>query len=110
VNSLGEARAAAKAAASRGVALTLVSPPGAAAYLGIGFFWALVEEVRAEFPAVRVDAVMDCGDDPGWALAALRVGFRSIILGGNRRAHARVALIARAMGARLLARPRRRSR
>jgi len=105
VGTLDEARAALRAAAARGVAATLVNPPGAAAYLGAGFLWAVVEAARAEVPGVAVEAVMDCGDDPGWALAALRTGFKSIVLGGNRRARARVAAIARAMGARLLARP-----
>ena len=105
MHSLEEARAALNAAAARGAAATLVSPPGAAAYLGVGFFWAVVEAARAEVPGVALEAVMDCGDDPGWALAALRTGFKSVVLGGNRRARARVAAIARAMGARLLLRP-----
>ncbi len=88
--------------------VVLVSTPDAAATLGVGFFWALVEEARAAYPALRVDAVMDCGDAPGYALAALRMGFRTIVLRGDPRARARVAAIARAMGARLLARPPRR--
>lgn len=106
VHALEHARAALAAAAAAGVPAVLVSPPGAAAYLGVGYFWALVEAARGEFPGVAVEAVMDCGDDPGFALAALRMGFKAVALGGNRRARARVAAIARAMGARLVARPR----
>lgn len=105
MHTLDEARAALGDARRRALSATLVSPPGAAAYLGVGFFWAVVEAARAEAPEVEVEAVMDCRDDPGWALAALRTGFKSVVLGGNRRARARVAAIARAMGARLLARP-----
>jgi hypothetical protein len=110
VHSLDEARAMLAAAREHGLAARLVSPPGAAAYLGVAYFWALVEAARAEFPDVAVDAVMDCGDDPGWALSALRTGFKRVVLGSNRRARARVAAIARALGARLVARAPRATR
>lgn len=83
VASLAEARAALEQGRAAGVGVTLFSPPGAAAYLGVGFFWALVEAARADVPGVEVEAVMDCGDDPGWALAALRTGFKAVVLGGH---------------------------
>lgn len=103
VRSLAEARAV-LAEAPRGP-IVLVSPPDAAASLGVGFCRALVEVARAEFPAIDIEAVMDCGDAPGHALAALRMGFKEVVLRGDPRARARVAAIARGMGARLLARP-----
>jgi hypothetical protein len=106
VASLAEARTVLAQAAGRPV--VLVSPPNAAAYLGVGFFWALVEAARAEFPDLPVEGVMDCGAAPGFALSALRTGFKTIVLHGDPRARARVAAIARAGGARLLARPPRR--
>jgi len=105
VASLEAARAALGAARTAQSAITLVSPPGSAANLGIGYFWALIEAATAEFPDVAIAAVMDCGDEPGWALAALRTGFKSVALGGDRRARDRVAAIARKLGARVLARP-----
>lgn len=105
VRSLDEARTVLQSAQAAGAVATLVSPPNAAATLGLGFFWALVAAARSEAPGVAVEAVMDCGDDPGWALAALRTGFTSVVLRGDRRARARVAAIARAVGARILARP-----
>jgi hypothetical protein len=103
VRSLAEARAVLAAASVAKV--VLVSPPGAAAYLGVGFFAALVDAARAEFPGIAIEAVMDCGEDPGWALSALRMGFKAIALRGDPRARARVAAIARAMGARVLVGP-----
>jgi hypothetical protein len=103
VGSLAEARAVLAEAAGRPV--VLVSPPNAAAYLGVGFFWALVEAARAEFPGVAIESVMDCGDASGFALSALRTGFKAVVLRGDPRARARVAAIARTTGARLLARP-----
>ena len=102
VHSLAEARAV-LAGAARG-RVTLVSPPAAAAYLGVAFFRALVDAARAEFPGIAIEAVMDCGDAPGYALSALRMGFTTIVLRGDPRARARVAAIARAGGARILAR------
>ncbi|MNC97190.1 hypothetical protein D3C83_147720 [compost metagenome] len=65
----------------------------------------MIEAARAEEPGVAVEAVMDCGADPGWALAALRTGFTAVVLGGNRDARARVTAIARRLGARVLAVP-----
>src|SRR5262245_56869264 len=110
VRSFDEARQALAVGHAAGAAVTLLSPPGAAAYLGVGFFWALVEAARAEFPRVLAKAVMDCGEDPGWALAALRTGFECVVLRGNPRARARVAAIARAMGATVLRHPPRTGR
>ena len=106
VHSLAAARAVLAAAKADGAGrVVLVSPPDAAAYLGVGYFAALVEAARAEFPAIAIEAVMDCGGDPGYALSALRMGFTSVVLRGHPGAHARVAAIARAMGARVLRDP-----
>jgi hypothetical protein len=105
VHSLAEARAALVAGRAACLPVVLVSPPDAAAYLGVGYFWALVEAARAEFSQTRIEAVMDCGEAPGFALSALRMGFRTVVLRGDPRARARVAAIARALGARLLLRP-----
>jgi hypothetical protein len=102
VASLGEARAALTIAREEGSAAVLVSPPGAAAYLGVGFFAALIDAARVEFPDVAIEGAMDCGADPGHALAALRLGFKTVVLRGHPRAHARVTAIAGAMGARVL--------
>lgn len=103
VRSLAEVRAV--LAAERVATAVLVSPPGAAGYLGVGFFAALVDAARDEFPRIAIEAVMDCGEDPGWALSALRMGFKTIVLRGDPRARARVAAIARAMGAHVVTRP-----
>jgi len=102
VHSLDEARVALAAARAARTRATLVSPPGAAAYLGVGYFAALIEAARAELPDVAFEGVMDCGDDPGFALSALRMGLKCVVLRGDTRARARVAAIARAMGARVL--------
>jgi hypothetical protein len=104
VHSLADARAALAAGQAAGVPVVLVSPPDAAAYMGVGFFWALVEAARAEFAGVAAAAVMDCGAAPGFALSALRTGFKAVVLRGDPRPRARVAAIARELGAEVLAR------
>lgn len=100
---LDSALAAIRLARAERATLVLMSPPDAAAYLGAAYFWALVEAARAEEPSVTVDAVMDCGDGPGWALGALRTGFKTVVLTGNEEARVRVSAIARRLGARVLA-------
>ena len=101
VHSLQQARAALAAAASLGKPLTLLSGAGAASYAGPGWFLEVVRQARLAQSDVAVSAVLDCADQPGRALAALRLGMKRLRLGGNRRARARVAAIAQAMGAEL---------
>lgn len=72
VRSLDEARAALVAAG--GEPCRLHSPPGAAAQHGIGWWLALTRVLGEEFPGRPFEAVLDCGDAPGLALAAIRAG------------------------------------
>ncbi len=78
VHSLAEARAAVSAAAGLGVPVTLASAPEAAGYLGALWFRELVAMVSEERPEVRVNAVLDCGDQPGHVMAALRQGLKRV--------------------------------
>lgn len=88
VHDHAQARAALSVAAELGVAVTLQSPDGAAGYLGPGYFRGL-------------DVVLDCGDAPGHALAALRAGVKRIRLRAAPEVLARVADIAGQRGAEL---------
>jgi hypothetical protein len=83
------------------VPLTLLSGRGAAGYAGPGWFLAVVRLAHAAHPEVAVTAILDCADQPGRALGALRAGAKVLRLGGNAQARKRVAAIAGAMGARL---------
>ncbi len=76
VHGLAEARLA----LSVGLPVTLLSAPGAALHAGCGWWRALVRQARAEFSSVKVAEVLDCGDGAGQALAALRMGQRSLVL------------------------------
>ena len=71
VHHLEQARAALAAAAEAGCAIELRSAPGAAGYAGVGYLKALGEQAGQEL-------VIDCGEDAGLAMAALRTGCRRL--------------------------------
>ena len=98
VHSLEDARAALAAAAELGVPIALRSAPGAAAYLGPQIFRAIIEAARAEYPEVNAVGVLDCGEDAGFALAALRHGIERVRVNLPAETRARVADIARQHG------------
>ncbi len=102
-HSLAHARAALAAAAEAGVAITLQSAPGAAAYAGAGYLKAIADQAAAEHPDVDMTAVIDCGADAGIAMAALRIGWQRVVFSGPAKVRAKLADIAARTGARLVA-------
>jgi hypothetical protein len=104
VHGLAQARAALAAAGPQGV--LLLSALGAGGFAGPGWFHALVAQAAAAHPGVPHAAALDCADQAGSALAALRAGLRLVVLDGACPAFAAVAAAAAQTGARLLpARP-----
>jgi fructose/tagatose bisphosphate aldolase len=99
VHSLEQARAALAAAAALGTAVTVESAAGAGAYAGPLWFKALIEEARREHPTVAVSAVLDCAEEAGTALAALRAGLERVRFTGPEETRRRLAEIAEARGA-----------
>lgn len=99
VHSLAHARAAIEAAARLRVPVVVESAKGAAGYAGPMWFLEVVRAARAGHPKVNVTAVMDCGDSPGYALAALRAGCRAIRIDAPRPVKAKIKAIARQYGA-----------
>ena len=80
IHGIEDLRAALEAAASLNRALTVLSIPGAAGSAGAPWFHALIQAGSAEFPQVALTGVLDCADQPGHALAALRTGCRDLLL------------------------------
>jgi 2-keto-3-deoxy-6-phosphogluconate aldolase len=78
IHSLGHAVAALAAACTRGTAVTVASAPGAALTVGPGWFKAVIEQACERYPGVAVTAILDCGDEPGAAMAALRAGLKHL--------------------------------
>ena len=98
--------AALRAAREQGTTPTLVTPEDAAAFYGAGYLAALQDRAREEFPDVAFTLIVDCGDGPGYALACLRAGVKTISMQPlNNQIHDKIADIARQMGAELVRRP-----
>lgn len=95
-----EARRAAAAAAAVSAPLTLLSPPGAAAYGGCGWFAAVARQAAADLPADwPLFWVLDCADQAGDALEALAEGARRVVFLGPAEAARRLEAVAAARGA-----------
>jgi hypothetical protein len=99
VHNAAHARAAAAAAAAAGRPVLLRSAEGAAGYAGALWFQEVIKLAQAAHPQADIAASLDCGDAPGHALGALRQGIKLVRLRTRRAVVAKVAAIARQMGA-----------
>ncbi len=97
VHGLAEAIAALAEAGPDGV--LLLSARGAAGSLGAGWFLAILAAAATAYPGVPYRAALDCADQPGHALAALRAGARLLVLDPDCPAFAAVAGAAAELGA-----------
>jgi len=91
--------AALQAAAELNVPVTLASAAGAGAFAGPRWFFAVVAEAARTHPGATYDAVVDCADEPGTAMAALRAGARRVGFSGPEEARQKLAEIAAATNA-----------
>ena len=98
---LADAMRAGAVAHELGLAIRLFSAPDAAASMGPAWFRNIVSELERTYPALDVEAVLDCGDAAGYALAALRAGVKIIRFSGNPSTTRKIADIAGKYGARL---------
>ena len=83
VHSLDHARAALDAARRAGVSVALISAPGAAAYVGPGWFVQLLNQLTEDETRDLAQAYLDCGPRPGDVLAAYRAGVPGVIFTGR---------------------------
>ncbi len=90
-------------ASAPGRAFTALSAPGAAIFAGPGWWLALIRQARARHTGLIAADILDCADAPGLALAALRLGQRTLILDPACPAFAAVAATAAPIGATVLA-------
>ncbi len=87
-----------KAAADAGVAVALLSAPGAALAGGCGWWHALARQARAAVPEADFIDILDCAGAPGAAMAALREGQVHLLLDGACPGYAAVSGAAGVMG------------
>ena len=99
VHHLEQARASLRAATEAGCAIQLRSAPGAAGYAGVGYLKALGDQAGHEL-------LVDCGDDAGLVMAALRTGCRRIVFSGGDEVRRRLSDMAEQLGAALVAETR----
>jgi hypothetical protein len=92
VHHLEQARAALAAAAELGYPIELRSAAGAAGYAGVGY-------LKAFGDAVGHELLIDCGDDAGLVMAALRTGCRRVAFSGSQELGRRLADMAQQLGA-----------
>lgn len=96
-----DAVAALTAAASLDRPVRLKSPFVVAASLGPQVAWSMFRQASAVVPEAVATWVLDCGDETGLALAALRVGVSEVQVAAPSAARARVEDIAAQLGARV---------
>jgi hypothetical protein len=102
IHSLAHAVAALSAAAEAGRPIVLASAPGAGIYAGSGWFREMVRTAREAVPEAQLSAILDCGDDAGAAMAAIRAPLAAIVFTGRADVAARLGDIAEQSGATLL--------
>jgi hypothetical protein len=100
VSNLAQARAALDAARVAGETIALASPPDAAIQYGVLFFVKLSEQLAIEYPELKPDIAVDCGDRADLAHDAMRLGLKSIVFRGDPRAAAKLADIAASLAIR----------
>ncbi len=99
VHGLAQARAALRP----GYPVALLSGGAAAGYAGCLWWRELIAAARAAHPATPALDILDCGDAPGWAMAALRAGQRILVLSPACPAFPAVASAAAGIGSVVLA-------
>jgi hypothetical protein len=102
IHSLAQAIAALRAALKADRQLVLTSAPGAGSYVGPAWFGALVVAAREAVPDAHFSILLDCGDDVGAALAAIRSEIEGVVFTGRADVARRLADIAHQHGVRFV--------
>jgi hypothetical protein len=82
-HSFSHVDAALGAATGSKIGVALVTPPGGAATAGPEIYLEMYRQGHAHFPEAESNATIDCGDNAGIAMRALRCGWRNIVFTGD---------------------------
>ena len=99
IHNLDQATMALQTACECNQAVTLRSTPDAAAYLSPVVFKAMIEEAAAAVPGASFKAVLDCGNQAGLVMNALRQEIHHIRADLRDNIHAKVSSMAEQSGA-----------
>ncbi len=102
IHSLGDARQAFEKSSG---SIVLMSAPNATASLGVVGFLEMVTAAAAEYAHREFIAILDCGDQAGLAMNALRLGAKDICVDLPQDVRTKIEDIAKQCGARLHDRP-----
>ena len=80
IHGIYHARASCRAALGKGQLVSIWSAFGASSYMGPRWFFEIIRLVRSEFPNLKILGILDCGDQPGDALAAIETGVEALAL------------------------------
>jgi hypothetical protein len=94
IHDLSQATIALETALACNQTVTLRSTPEAAAYLSPPVFQAIIDEAAAAVPDARFKAILDCGDQAGLVLNAMRQGIQLIRTDLNQDVYAKLTSIA----------------
>lgn len=83
INSMEDAETVIGAAKACAKPAWIVSAENGGAYAGGGWLKALWDQLREDFPGTEIRATLDCGDESGRVLAALRAGVKDILFTGD---------------------------
>ena len=72
---------------------------------GVLYFLRMTEQLAAEYPELKPDIAIDCGDRADFAHAAMRAGLRNIVFRGDPRMAEKLAGIAQELRVRFEAHP-----
>ncbi|MDE0780759.1 MAG: hypothetical protein OSB67_08405 [Alphaproteobacteria bacterium] len=101
VHKLSHAIAVRSAAQIHNVPVLLVSAPGAVRTGGAGWWREMMAQATTTNPHADAKSILDCGDEPGMALAAIREDVEAIALSAPEPAFESVRSIAEQSGTRL---------
>ena len=101
VHDLFQARTAMDFSISTDVQMELRSPFGGGKNIGPGIFKAIVDELEKIYPGNGVIMILDCGSEPGLAMAALRRGCRDICIDVSDEVGVKIKAIAAASSAKI---------
>ena len=88
-----------ESAAGPGRPFDILSGPGAALYMGCGWWRAMLEEARSQWPLLIGIDILDCADDAARAMEALKIGQQHLVLSAHSPAFKAALAIAENAGA-----------
>lgn len=104
-HSLAHAVAALAAARETGADICLVTAPGAARYAGPDHLKKIIDLALADHEGSPPDVLIDCGEDAGPAMSALRAGWKVMAFNGEPTVKRKIADMAAQCGASIIERP-----